>query len=139
IPESARLSLLGDKNHLASVEASSLVGDLCSLPGTLNQFSKEFIGQVSALYNRPRPPLNEPVPLSDHIVELQKSYRFDDSRGIGKLSRIVINEDVNGFETFMREKDDIVTIDFTYDAHLFHQLIDKFELFIREPDIPTAI
>ncbi|MCO5287387.1 MAG: exodeoxyribonuclease V subunit alpha [Chitinophagaceae bacterium] len=139
IPESARLILLGDKNQLASVEAGSLFGDLCSLPEALNQFSKEFIGRVSALYNRPLPSLNAPVPLSDHIVELQKSYRFDDNRGIGKLSRIVINEDVKGFETFMRDKDDIVTIDFTYDAHLFHQLIDKFELFIREPDIPTAI
>lgn len=86
IPEAAGLILLGDKNQLASVEAGSILGDICS--GSDNMFSDHF-GELypGMLQDNSKPRLN------DCIVELEKSYRFSEKSGIKKLSEAIINED----------------------------------------------
>ncbi len=63
LPLQTRLILLGDKNQLSSVEAGSVLGDLC----------EDF-------------PEKSPI-LRQSIVHLQKSHRFNDQKGIGLLSR----------------------------------------------------
>jgi len=65
LPDHARLILLGDMDQLSSVEAGSVLGDIC------------------AGITQPE------TPLGQSIVKLQKSYRFDDQKGIGKLSRLI--------------------------------------------------
>lgn len=137
-PES-KLILLGDKNQLASVEAGSLFGDLCSLPEKLNQFGKDFLERIAPLYHSGLAPALQPIPIANHIVELQKSYRFDDTKGIGKLSRIVINEDTAGLNAFLQERDNNVTIDFNYEEALFEKFILGFKEYIEEEDIGQAI
>jgi exodeoxyribonuclease V alpha subunit len=62
----ARLILLGDHNQLASVEAGSVFGDICSA-GSDNNAS----------------------PLSNSMVLLEKNYRFHPGSGIAEISRAV--------------------------------------------------
>ncbi len=81
VPSEARLILVGDKDQLASVEAGAVLGDIC------NRWKKA---------KKARPPkgrngLNSS--LSDHIVFLQKSYRFKGGSGIEALSRAVNSGD----------------------------------------------
>jgi exodeoxyribonuclease V alpha subunit len=62
----ARLILLGDKDQLASVEAGSVLGDICSA-GEGSNASK----------------------LTESVVKLEKNYRFQIGSGIAKISRAV--------------------------------------------------
>jgi exodeoxyribonuclease V alpha subunit len=62
----AQLILLGDRNQLASVDAGSVFGDICSA-GSEKQGS----------------------PLNDSLVVLEKNYRFQTGSGIAEISRAV--------------------------------------------------
>lgn len=62
----ARLILLGDHHQLASVEAGSVFGDICSAGSE-----------------------NEASPLSNSMVLLEKNYRFHPGSGIAEISRAV--------------------------------------------------
>jgi exodeoxyribonuclease V alpha subunit len=64
IPQTTRWLLLGDKDQLASVEAGSVLGDICT---GLSLDCEAAIRQ--------------------HIVLLEKSYRFHEKSGIGVLAR----------------------------------------------------
>lgn len=89
IPETAHLILLGDKDQLASVEAGSVLGDMCSgaehgryQPQTLNLLQpytkgdlQDFAGAGSD-YNQA-------------TVMLRESHRFSASSGIGELAQRV--------------------------------------------------
>lgn len=82
-----RLILLGDKDQLASVEAGSVLGDICFSQD--NAFSESVLTHLKTLtrqnYNLPQPV----SPIQDSVVILQKSYRFGDESGIGQLARAV--------------------------------------------------
>lgn len=87
--EKARLILLGDKDQLASVEAGSVLGDICSLQE--NRFSEEtaeWLGEIS-LEIPDKYISNNPQPLTDHITLLTKSYRFGSHSGIARLAASV--------------------------------------------------
>lgn len=82
-----KLILLGDKNQLASVEAGSILGDICS--GSTNTFSEEISSAI-----RPDFKSEESVSrINDSIIELVTSHRFDKSSGIGSISQAIINGD----------------------------------------------
>ena len=89
LPESAQLILLGDKDQLASVEAGSVMGDLCH--GGENQAYDE---QTRA-WIRPYidEALNEPAAVGSAInqqtVMLRYSHRFGEHSGIGQLAKAV--------------------------------------------------
>jgi exodeoxyribonuclease V alpha subunit len=70
VPADARLILVGDKNQLASVEAGSVLGDVCGRGP-----AGEGTGATHAL--------------GRCIVELTHSYRFPAGSDIGELSRAV--------------------------------------------------
>ena len=63
---SARLVLLGDRDQLASIEAGSVLGDICKA-GSENRAS----------------------PLSGSLVILEKNYRFQTGSCIAEISRAV--------------------------------------------------
>lgn len=92
VPESCSIILLGDQFQLASVEAGSVLGDICSaIPN--NQFSKEFchlhsqfsleINQVSS--GKKFYP----------VVQFTRSFRFDPYGGVGKVSRLINNGEIS--------------------------------------------
>ncbi len=71
VPVQARLILLGDKDQLASVEAGSILGDICA-----------------AAEQQPR--------LAPCVVTLSRGFRFDPARGIGALTAAIKTGDSEG-------------------------------------------
>ena len=141
-----RIILLGDKDQLASVEAGSLLGDLCqALPQTnllcaqnvalINTFIAAGKGQVSNNYIG----TSENI-LFQHIIELKRSHRFTGEGGIGKLSRAIINSRLNEIEIFADAAGDAdVAVDVTYSEALFNSFINGYVNYIREHDIAAAL
>jgi exodeoxyribonuclease V alpha subunit len=89
LPQTARLILIGDKDQLASVEAGSVLGDLCRnaerpayRPTTL-RWIEAGTGYTLSEY------AGTGTPLDQRIAILRKSYRFDQNSGIGALARAV--------------------------------------------------
>jgi exodeoxyribonuclease V alpha subunit len=85
----ARLILLGDKDQLASVEAGSVLGDICD--PDRNRFSRDMAGWLSELSLKiPEEfSVRQTQSLIDNITLLTKSYRFDEKSGIGQLSSAI--------------------------------------------------
>jgi len=98
VPENARLILIGDKDQLASVEAGSVLGDICDR-NVMHGFSVSFMDRIKKLtgedLDQMVPASDEGSGLQDSIVVLQQSYRFDASSGIGGLSRAVNRADAD--------------------------------------------
>ncbi len=114
IPKSARWILLGDKDQLASVEAGTVLGDICEagkkgerggVNGVPTEKGPTETGQEpikigkgqdkieedhsqSAISDNQLPIAND-QPLQDSIVLLDKSYRFGEDSGIGALALAV--------------------------------------------------
>ncbi|MBI9086778.1 MAG: exodeoxyribonuclease V subunit alpha [Desulfobacterales bacterium] len=93
LPERARLILLGDKDQLASVEAGSVLGDLCRhaqpvayWPETVAWIQKNTGYGLQAFQG-------QGARLVQHIVLLQKSHRFGPESGIGALAAAVNSGD----------------------------------------------
>lgn len=82
-----RLILLGDKDQLASVETGSIFRDLCM--GVENHYSPQRAQQLKVLTGVRLPVDNQIHPLHDHIVVLQKSWRFSADSGIGQLATAI--------------------------------------------------
>ena len=91
-----RLVLIGDKDQLASVEAGSVLGDICAVP-TLACYSQEqsqYLHQTCDFSNTHY----SSYPFSDQIAFLQKSYRFSASSGIGALASACNNGSIAGID-----------------------------------------
>ena len=97
LPPHARLILVGDKDQLASVEAGSVLGDICdtgnphNFSGALSKFPVPGAGNGIATS-----PENPARPSIQHcIVELRDSYRFGTDSGIGAVSRAIKDGDAD--------------------------------------------
>jgi exodeoxyribonuclease V alpha subunit len=89
VPSSGRLVLVGDKDQLASVEAGSVLGDICDR-GRMHGFSVEFCETLQeATGERLDARSGHPPGLQDCVVELRNSFRFSAGSAIGELSRAV--------------------------------------------------
>jgi len=90
----ANLLILGDRYQLASVEAGAVLGDICG-DGSPNVFSTEFAGVIESGANV-KVPSDPGLPgsgIHDHIVCLEKNFRYGQASGIGRLSAAVNNGD----------------------------------------------
>ena len=93
----ARLLIVGDKDQLASVEAGSVLGDICDRQ-VIHGFSKGFLKPMekftgTAMDNFSQMPENGSA-LQDCICVLQKNYRFPSQSGIGGISRAINRGDI---------------------------------------------
>jgi exodeoxyribonuclease V alpha subunit len=140
VAEGARLILLGDKDQLASVEAGSLLGDLCRLPGVVNNFDQsraDLINNFTAGFQADAGPLPA---LAGHVVELKRSRRFSSLAGIGLFSKAVLQNDRPVLENIIREAgNEQVVLDSDYAEDLFQSFIKGFETYITESDPYTAL
>ena len=76
LPQEARLILLGDKDQLASVEAGSVLGDLCR-HGQTPAYWPETVAQIKTDTGYDLQAWEGEGPrMAQHIVLLQKSHRF---------------------------------------------------------------
>jgi exodeoxyribonuclease V alpha subunit len=138
--------LLGDKDQLASVEAGSLFGDLCQSQQELNIFSPEKSSFINSFISHSENKIsgknvdeNNNHPLFEHVIELQKSHRYSDKKGIGKFSKAVINNDSETIKDYFKNNDDQVLIDPYYSEDIFKKFVIGYEEFIRERDIKKAL
>ena len=83
----ARLILLGDRYQLASVEAGSVLAEVCGAAG-VNHFSAAQCAAFAPLLGDARPAAGPP-PLADHVVTLRTSHRFHAGSPIGRLAAAV--------------------------------------------------
>ncbi len=89
LPEDCRLILLGDPFQLSSVQAGSVLKEICA-KNALSQFSPDRAQQLAlpASYG-----YSSVSALADNICYLQKSYRFSDQAGIGLLASACLQGD----------------------------------------------
>jgi exodeoxyribonuclease V alpha subunit len=100
LPAHARLILLGDKDQLASVEAGSVLGELCHR-ATDGHYLPALADWVQTITGQSIPDaLIDPQGqrLDQHIVMLRHSHRFDKSSGIGLLAAAVNAGDVQAMD-----------------------------------------
>lgn len=146
----ARLILLGDQNQLASVEAGSLLGDLCHSVGALNHFSPAVCEWVNAFISDPDRTI--PLPsgptrtrgiLAPHVTELKFSHRFNNLGPIGQLAQAVLgnnSEQISSLiKSFGRSSGDALIFDNDYQESVLSDFILGFEAYIKEPDIAEAL
>ncbi|MCX5847607.1 MAG: exodeoxyribonuclease V subunit alpha [Deltaproteobacteria bacterium] len=87
----SRLILLGDKDQLASVEAGSVLGDICDT-GNIHRFSPSFIEDCRRATGEEISDSASGTPkagMNDCIIQLTKSYRFSTTSGIRAVSQAV--------------------------------------------------
>ncbi|MFY0639447.1 MAG: exodeoxyribonuclease V subunit alpha [Bermanella sp.] len=123
LPAHAQLILLGDKDQLASVEAGSVLADICDSE-TLHGYSSHMAQALSALTNMDLTSHIEATgsTLRDHICHLRKSYRFDAQSGIGHLSVAANSGDFNAWQKVAQQG--------FSDLNLSELSEENFELFI---------
>jgi exodeoxyribonuclease V alpha subunit len=92
LADRTRLVLIGDKDQLASVEAGAVLGDICDR-GRPHRFSQSFCRTAELATGISLSPCDgkdeERGGLRDSIVNLVRSYRFEEKSGIGALGRAV--------------------------------------------------
>lgn len=109
LPPHARLVLLGDKDQLASVEAGAVLGDLCrdAEAGRYSAQTQAWLEQVSgeALTDSGlEAGTAEQFPLAQQVVMLRFSRRFGETSGIGRLARLVNQQDADQARALLKDK-----------------------------------
>ena len=90
LPDHARLILLGDRDQLASVEAGSVLGDICNAADSGYSLTQAQSLEELTGYTLDKAWLSgNNSPAGDHLCMLRKSYRFHEGSGIGQLARAV--------------------------------------------------
>ncbi len=82
VPAAARLILLGDRNQLASVEAGSVLDDICGWefkPGFSDAFRRQAAELADERIEHSSGCQAATTGLQDSIVTLRKNYRFKDA------------------------------------------------------------
>ncbi len=115
LPVKSKLILLGDKDQLSSVEAGSVFADLCG------GLQKTEFNQQQQLWLKQQFKFELPVhqsnyALTDHVVVLQKSHRFDEFSGIGLLAKSINQGDSNKTLQQLKSLDLFSTIKWTQPA-----------------------
>jgi len=141
-----RIILLGDKDQLASVEAGSLLGDLCQVQQQMNLISAENKILVNSFIPDTARQITDAYiadadnVLFQHIIELKRSHRFTGDGGIGKFSRAIIHSRLDEIALFVdKNNDPNVRIDTSYSDDLFNSFINDYANYIIEKDIAAAI
>jgi exodeoxyribonuclease V alpha subunit len=148
VPENARLILIGDKDQLASVEAGSVLGDICDRD-VMHGFSAPFMNRLKELTGED---IEHGVQttdarsgLQDAIVVLQKSFRFAVGSGIGGLSRAVNRADTEvAFQMLCDEDDKSITwqplkADEGLVETLSRQIVSGYQSYLKAGDPAAAL
>ena len=108
LPAHAQCILLGDKDQLASVEAGSVLGDLCRRADAAH-YTPATADWLAQATGQPLPAeFIDPAgqPLDQAITMLRVSHRFNEHSGIGQLAK-AINQP--GYAQTEREKQQAVS------------------------------
>jgi len=140
IPSDKQIILLGDKNQLASVEAGSIFGDICQSQEQINYFSKERLELINSYSTyKYTQELSKSNLLTEHIIELQKSYRFNINEGIGQISYAILNGNLDENKINSFKDNDEVKIYTDYKLKDFENFYEGFYEYISEKDNLLAL
>ncbi len=117
LPDHARVILLGDRDQLASVDAGSVLGDICTAAeGGYSKSQTVLLEQLTGFHLNQWQGAQE-LPIKNRFCLLRKSYRFDARSGIGTLAAAVNAGDLHTVKT---------TIDSGFQDIQRHQLTDAY-------------
>jgi len=144
--EKTRIVLLGDKDQLASVEAGSLLGDLCQTLSTQNGFSLDKASWINSFIADEARVISEQFMQQDktlfagHIIELMFSHRFQKQGIIGVVSKAIIHNDEAVINRLINESPDLsLVFDEHYNDSILEHFAKGFEDYISETDIASAL
>ncbi len=112
LPEQTKVILLGDKDQLSSVEAGSVLADICAGRGNDLVYNQNLLNQIQQITQMDLSGAcgtTSTVSLSDCICLLQKSHRFDDNSGIGQLAKAVNRSDWQRIKQIQQNGDPALT------------------------------
>jgi exodeoxyribonuclease V alpha subunit len=144
--ERTRIVLIGDQNQLSSVEAGSLLGDLCKTVPVFNRVPYETAEWINGFIPDPERRMGD-----DHVaqqdsligsvsVQLKLSHRFKAQGMIGNLSKAIIESRTDEIERLLGgDPDPSLVFDEAYDPAVLEEVAIGYADFIREPDIATAL
>jgi exodeoxyribonuclease V alpha subunit len=148
VPENARVILIGDKDQLASVEAGSVLGDICDRE-VIHGFSAPFMNRIKDLTGDAGEGVVQTADaqsgLQDAIVVLPKSYRFAAGSRIEDLSRAVNRADTEVvFEMLADEDDKSITwkplkADQRLVETLSRQIVSGYQSYLKATDPVEAL
>ncbi|PMJ90148.1 exodeoxyribonuclease V subunit alpha [Vibrio sp. 10N.261.55.A7] len=146
LPDSARLILLGDKDQLASVEAGSVLGDICSfqqfgysvehtkLLQSLTSFETfDSVNAEAKAMNLNREQMSGQG-VGDSLCMLQKSYRFDARSGIGQLAKAINSGQASRVDKVLAlEFDDIEmrSLNSEHYNHMLNTLVEEYGHYLQ--------
>jgi exodeoxyribonuclease V alpha subunit len=93
----AALILLGDSHQLESVGAGSVFGDICSVRAGDEKRSADFNRTYETLGGKPAGETPNANPPDDCIVELRRSYRFDEGTPFAAIAESIRAGDAESF------------------------------------------
>lgn len=139
------LILVGDKDQLASVEAGAVLASICH--HRENRFTGNYI-EMASKYG-----IDIPIhfmedgggELTDHIVLLEKSYRFTKNSGIGNLASAILEGDTSRVIEILQsgEYEDVNLLEFERSDQLANMLLKTtgsyFKTINKSIDPGTAI
>ena len=100
-----KLILLGDRDQLASVEAGSVLGDIC-MGERLFSYSKSFVKIAEQADEHVSDEQEKGThPLRDSIITLKHNYRFNGESGIDELALAVREGDYKAVKEILLSKE----------------------------------
>lgn len=155
LPQHAQVVLLGDKDQLSSVEAGSVLSDICaaalSAPDLQVSFSSALLSELSQLtgsdltasMGASDSSQNTPRALGDNLVVLRQSHRFSADSGIGQLARSINQGDVKGCRQILQNShyQDVLWQTEASPQHLVARLMPHYQQYfkaIKNADIEQA-
>jgi len=145
IGPNTRLILLGDQNQLASVEAGSLFGDICSAVLSQNELGRSVLEKMTGIL--PENLLKhinqcqEDTFLQSNLILLNFSYRFKSDQKIGQLSSETVHGNWEAVRDLLMDTNspDQLVFDESYEPELLNEFVSRYSDYILEPDIASAI
>lgn len=144
LPEHAQIVFLGDRDQLASVEAGSVLADICNWQDDLyySEAQKNYL--LECCQHNVLLPSAEKGTIADNLSLLKVSYRFAAESGIGRIARAVNSGECHMIRQLLQQQhDDLVIHSLGPDS--YQQLIDQVCSFysavikgIQQGDSPTV-
>jgi exodeoxyribonuclease V alpha subunit len=144
--EHTRIVLIGDQNQLSSVEAGSLLGDLCKTVPVFDLVPNETAEWINGFIPDPERQIgqafrdDQETLIGSVSVQLRLSHRFKARGVIGNLSKLIIESRTDALRHLIEEnRDPSFRFDEAYDPAVLEEVAMGYAAFIREPDIAKAL